>query len=202
MNAILLAAGLLGWTQATLPTPPRTERWLDLSIDEAMRRAIEFNARLAADALVVESSAAGIDVAKAAFEPVAFANMRASDDTRPTATALAGAQKLNVNTLHFDTGIRQALPTGGSYTLSFNTDNTKTNNSFATLNPQTFSAFSLNFVQPLLRNAWTTYGKIPETQAENIHDQSSVQRQQGRQDVLRQVADAYWQVVFGNRDRD
>lgn len=182
--------------------PPRTERVLDLTIDEAVRRAITYNPQLNASQLQVEAAAAGIDEALGAFEPAAFLNPRVDDSTRPTASSLAGASRLETNNLHLDTGVRQALPTGGSYSLTFQTDNQRTNNSFSTLNPQTFSTFSLNFTQPLLRGAWTGYGRIPQSRAESARDQAVAARDEQQISIIQQVHNSYWDLVFSFADRD
>ncbi|MFN0204737.1 MAG: TolC family protein [Planctomycetota bacterium] len=181
---------------------PRTEKVFDLSIDDAVRRAVAQNPALAASQFNVSAAAYGIDETLGAFEPVAFFNPRFDDSTRPTASALAGAQRLESITAHLDTGIRQTLPTGGSYSLTFQTDKTRTNNSFSTLNPSTFSTFSLTFTQPLLRGAWTGYGRIPQAKAEAARDQAAADREFLEIDIITQVHNAYWDLVFTIADRD
>lgn len=180
----------------------RMERVLDLSIEEAVRRALAYNPSLALQQLQVEATSASIDEALGAFEPVLFVNPRVDDSARPTASALAGASRLEQNTLHLDTGIRQALPTGGSYTLTFETDNTRTNNSFQFLNPSTFSTFQMQFTQPLLRSAWTGYGRIPEARAVASRDQAAVNREEERLNIIQQVHNFYWDLSFAVADRD
>lgn len=201
------AAGVLQASSSSAPASsqgaaPRTERVVDLTIEEAVRSALTYNPGLAAATLTAESTESQIDVALGAFEPVLFATPRVSDSTTPSASQLAGAQNLERNILHLDTGIRQALPTGGSYSLTFQTDNERTNNSFQLLNPQTFSTFSINFTQPLLRNAWTGIGRIPQAQAENARDQAAADRERQKLDLIQQVYNAYWDLVFTFADRD
>ncbi|MBI3820341.1 MAG: TolC family protein [Planctomycetes bacterium] len=181
---------------------PRVERVLDLSIDEAVRRAITYNPQITSAQLQVEAAGAGIDEAIGAFEPSVFFNPRVDNSARPTASTLAGASRLENNTLHLDTGLRQALPTGGSYQLTFQTDNSRTNNSFSTLNPSTFSTFALSFTQPLLRGAWTGYGRIPQSKAESAREQAVAQRDQQKIDIIQLVHNSYWDLAFANADRD
>jgi len=187
---------------ASAPAVQRFERVLDLAIDDAVRRALAFNPNLASASLNVEALRAQIDAAKGAFEPVAFANPLVRDSHTPTANQLAGATDLESNTLHLDTGIRQTLPTGGSYALTYQADNTRTNNQFSTLNPQTFANFGVVFTQPLLRTAWTGYGEIPTMEAEAARDSAAAARDLTQMDTIQQVYNAYWDLVFAIVDRD
>lgn len=203
----MIAVALLALAQAAQSqesrsfVPPATERVLDLSIEEAVRHAIENNPSLAGAILTVQSTAAGVDAAIGAFQPVAFFNPSAFTSTTPTANSLAGAEELQSDTLSVNTGIRQTLPTGGSYTLTYNMANTRTNNAFALLNPQTFSSFEISFTQPLLRGAWTGYGRIPQLQAEVLRDQAVATRQLALMDTIQQTYNAYWDLVFTLADR-
>lgn len=199
-----IACGLLYILQNP-PAPqdaPKTERVLDLTIDEAVARAISYNPQLNAAFLQIEAANAGIDETLGAFEPVAFMNPRVDESARPTASTLAGASRLESSTFHLDTGVRQSLPTGGSYALTFQTDNTRTNNSFSTLNPSTFSTFSLTFTQPLLRGGWTGYGRIPQSKAETARDQAVASRDEQRLTIIQNVHNGYWDLVFAFGDRD
>ena len=49
-------------------------------------------------------------------------------------------------------GVTQVLPTGGDYTVSWNSSRLSSSNFFQTFNPQLRSSLSLDFTQPLLRN--------------------------------------------------
>jgi outer membrane protein TolC len=182
--------------------PRRVERYVDLNIDEAVRKALANNLPLASSALAVEVAEAGVDVALGAFEPVAFANPRVARSEAPTASSLAGAQNLVIDTQHLDAGIRQVLPTGGSYTLTFQADYTKTNNQFTTLNPNTTTSFFAEFNQPLLRGAWTGYGRIPQYKAETTVDQTSANLRQLRVTTIQAVHNGYWDLTFTIADRD
>jgi outer membrane protein TolC len=189
-------------TPAQDPQPARIEKVVDLSIDEAVRRAVATNPSLAAAELNIVATEAGIDDALGAFEPTFFVNPRVTDSANPTASKLAGASRLERNSLHLDTGLRQTLPTGGSYTLTFQTDNERTNNSFSTLNPSTSSTFALTFTQPLLRGAWMGYGRLPQAHAETSRSQAVADRDAQRVNIIQQVHNAYWDLVFAIADRD
>lgn len=208
--ALLLAPAQDAAAPASAPAPAQTrpagpqraERILDLSIDDAVRRTMTFNPNLASSALNVEAFRALIDAERGLFEPVAFANPRFSDRETPTANTLAGAQRLESDTIHFDAGVRQALPTGGSYSLTYQADNTRTNNTFSTLNPQTFATFEIAFTQPLLRGAWTGYGLAPRDLAETARANAQATRDLAQINVLQAVHFGYWELVFAIVDRD
>ena len=93
-------------------------------------------------------------------------------------------------------------PDGGSYTLTFQTNNTRTNNSFSTLNPQTFTTFEIQFTQPILRQAWTGYGLTPTYKAETAKSQAVATRDLSRIDTIQQVYNAYWDLVFTLAERE
>ncbi|HKD99658.1 MAG TPA: TolC family protein [Planctomycetota bacterium] len=197
-----LAAALLTFALQDSAPASQPIRVLDLTIDDAVDRALSFNPTLASAGLDVEATAAGIESAQGAFEPVAFAAPRFQHSETPTGTTLAGAQNLERSLVHLDTGFRQSLPTGGSYILTFQSDRERTNNSFSTLNPQAFSSFALTFTQPLLRGAWTGYGELPVARARTSLGTSSATRDLARLDVVQQVHDAYWDLVFAVANRN
>ncbi|HET7854284.1 MAG TPA: TolC family protein, partial [Candidatus Methylomirabilis sp.] len=105
--------------------------------------------------------------------------------------------------LNWNVGLSQSLPTGGSYQLTF-ANNRNFNNSafFSVVNTETayFSDLSLTVVQPLLKNFGVDVNRTQIKIAKNEQEISVDRFRETTMDVITQVQDAYWELVFTLED--
>ncbi len=131
--------------------PP--QQTLELSLDEAVKRALENNVDIAVARFNPELSAQSVRSAAGAFDPfVGGTFSHSSSDTRGI-SKLAGGAAVNTKTdiWNFTAGV-PLESTGGTLSLSFQNSKTDTNNTNATVNPSFNSAPRLSLTQPLLQN--------------------------------------------------
>ena len=88
------------------------------------------------------------------------------------------------------------LPTGGDYTVSWNSSRLSSSNFFQTYNPQLLSSLSVDYTQPLLRNF-----KIDNTRQQveinrKIRENGDTTLQQTIAQTVRNVRNAYWDLAF------
>ena len=139
-------------TQAPAQDAGATKPVLVLTVDEAVRRALENNADLAVEKFTPESSALSIIDAQSVYDPVLFSNISTQSRASKATNSFAGGDKVDNDTLTYNFGASKLLKTGASLRADFNNNRATTNSIFTTFNPSYNSAFQVNFTQPLLKN--------------------------------------------------
>ncbi|MBT8395726.1 MAG: TolC family protein [Gemmatimonadetes bacterium] len=178
-----------------LPPLPSDGSLVELTLDEAIARALEMNLDIQAARLNPEIQNYSLFSARAAFAPTFSMTVGQNNSSQQSTSQLDGGIRTSTDRLTFNSSISKPVPWyGGRLSANFNNSRTETNNSFATLNPSFRSSFSLNYNQPLLsgfrvdnqRNALRTQ----EIQLE-ITD---VQLQAQVENLTNQVRSAYWSL--------
>jgi outer membrane protein TolC len=126
---------------------------LPLTLDEAVRRAIENNPDLVIVRLDSDVDAARAGEAKTAFTPVFGTVLGRSSMVTPPANSLLGERGVDVDDWFSSTGVRQRLPWGsGTWSITWDTARTSTSNPLSSFDPTLESGVQLAFSQPLLRD--------------------------------------------------
>jgi outer membrane protein TolC len=138
----------------TLPRPGlAAERpVLELSLDDAVKRALDNNLDIAVDRYNPAAGAEGVRQALGAYDPFLTGVLSTGSQQSPATNAFSGGARVTTDTKIWNFGVTQYLPSGGSFNLTFNSNKSDTNSVFTTFNPAYTSFFSLNLTQPLLRN--------------------------------------------------
>jgi outer membrane protein TolC len=168
-----------------------------LSVDEAVRLAVAQNLGIRIERLNPEIQDVAIAQSRGAWVPSLLTSLnRTSTATAPTNPFAGGLNKITDARLETLLGITQVLPTGGDYTLSWNSSRVSSSNFFQTYNPQLLSSLSVDFTQPLLRNF-----KIDNTRQQleinrKIRENGDTALQQTISQTVRNVRNAYWDLAF------
>ena len=151
---------------------------LDISIEG-------FNPRLRDQDLIFE---------KSAYDPSAFLELTRSDNRLPATLTLLTGQRVLSDLFDFNTGLRQKLPTGGTYELRFNNEYLHIPRSSP--NDGFISELALTLTHPLLKN----FGfEANETNIRIAGNNRSISHEQLRlrvSDITTQVYNAYVELVF------
>jgi len=132
---------------------------------------------------------------KSAYDPSAFLELTRSDNRLPAQLNLLTGQRVLSDLFDFNTGLRQKLPTGGTYELRFNNEYLHTPRSGG---PDSgfISELALTLTQPLLKN----FGfEANETNIRIATNNQSISREQLRlkvSDITTQVYNGYVELVF------
>lgn len=169
---------------------------LRLALREAVVLALKNNLDIAIAGYDPKINAEGITIAKAVFDPAFSLTFDANRTVSPTATVLAGTQVSTVENRDLNTSLAQKLPFGASYTLSMTNNRLKTNSSFASINPAHRSFLTLSITQDLLKNFGVDVNTAPIKIARNNQAISATQFRQQANQVITNVHDAYWTLVF------
>lgn len=126
-----------------------------------------------------------------------FADASAAQSVTPQASALAGADDIDLRANRFGAGLEQPIPVGGgSVRLSLENQIEKTNSSFTSLSPSYVPTLALELDQPLLKNLLVDRSRAEIRLAEIERDQSSLALVQVVRDVARAVERDYWELHF------
>jgi len=168
-----------------------------LSIEEAVALALEQNINLQVDRIDPQVSDLAISVARSGWTPTFFSNVQTRSQTNPTTDIFGGAVSLTNDNLTSQAGVQQQVPWGGgNYSLFWNNGRSTTSNIFSTFNPQLSSALGFNLTQPLLRNFKIDATRQQVLVSRKNREISDVQLQQSISATMRNVKNAYWDLVY------
>lgn len=194
------SAGVAEVRQEVTPTPGQV---IVLSLQESILLGLKNNLNIAIEGFNPEIRATDVTSAEAVYDPTAFAEVNFGMQKTQTRNVLvARAEEINQD-FNFNTGLVQNLPTGGSYELSF-ANNRNYNNAgfFGVVNTNTAysSDLSLTLVQPLLKNFGVDINRTQIKIAKNEQEISVDRLRETTMDVITQVQEAYWELVFTLED--
>lgn len=148
--ALVLAVPLAlpGGALAQQPERPT----LQLSLDDAVKRAMENNLDIAVAQFDPQASAESIRQAQGAYDPLLTSSLTTSSRTNRATNIFAGAQLVTTDSNVWNFGVTQQFKTGADLSLAFNNNKQDTNSIFSTFNPSFSSSLVASLTQPLLRN--------------------------------------------------
>jgi outer membrane protein len=133
--------------------PPAPERpVMDLTLDDAVKRALESNTDIAVAKYNPEFSAEDVRAAKGYYDPFLSSTVSKTSSDTPAQNAFTGGTKVTNKTWVWNFGVVQAIPTGAVFSLGFNNNKQDTNSVFTTFNPTYNSNLVASISQPLLKN--------------------------------------------------
>lgn len=194
------SSGVAGEPKEVTPRPGQV---IVLSLQESILLGLKNNLNIAIEGFNPKIRSADVTAAKAVFDPTAFAEVNYGDRKDQNRNVLAGTPVVENEDYNWSMGLRQDLPTGGSYELSFSNNRNFNNSAFFSV-VDTSTAFSsdlgLTVVQPLLKNFGVDVNRTQIKIAKNEQDISVDQLRETTMDVITQVQEAYWEVVFTIED--
>ncbi|MBI4444279.1 MAG: TolC family protein [Acidobacteria bacterium] len=214
---------LQGQTQPQTPVPPspmaperpHTESYLEharrsgpvleLTLQDVIRMALMNNLEIAIEDFNEQMTEKRLVGAEGFYDPVLTFEAGYEDTSRPTGNVLTAGAGLNVSESarsYWNAQLNQNLPWGASYTIDWRSSRNLTNSTFSTINPQYNSTMTFNFVQPLRRGLGSTQTRrnLRLINIDEKLDQSEFEQKVA--DVVRQVSDYYWELMFALRNHE
>ncbi len=186
--AAIFVVALWSATPATAQTAP-----LHLTLEDAVRRALDNNPDLAIVRLETEVGTARVDETRTAFTPVFSTTLGRSSTVTPPANFLLGERGVDVDDWFSSTGVRQRLPWGsGTWSISWDTSRTTTNNPLTSFDPTLQSGFQLAFSQPLLKDRTIDSARHQYAIARRNQDSSDLRFREAIVQTVAAVKQAYW----------
>ncbi|HET9830702.1 MAG TPA: efflux RND transporter permease subunit, partial [Vicinamibacterales bacterium] len=191
--AILLA---LTATIASGQTPPAsTSAPLRLTVDEAVRMALEHNPDLNADRLDPQISDTRVAAAAGAFRPSITSGLNRNNQLQPPTSFLIPTATRN-DAITSSAGVSQKLPWfGTSYSASWNTVHTDSNSFLTSYNPLITSGLSLSLSQPLVRDLSIDSSRQQLKTSQINRDIAGTRLRESLVHTTANVKSAYWNLV-------
>jgi outer membrane protein TolC len=186
----VLATGTTARAQVKTPVANTT---LDLTLEDAVRRAVGNNPDLAIVRLGTEVEAARVGESRAAFAPVFSTVLGRSSSVAPPSNSLLGERGVGVNDWFTSSGVRQRLPWGaGTWSVSWETSRTTTTNPLSSFDPSLQSGVQVAFSQPLLRDRGIDAARHQYLIARRNQDSSELRFRESVVQTVAAVKQAYW----------
>ena len=166
---------------------------LQLTLDDAVRRAVDHNPDLAIVRLDTEVEAARIGETRGAYTPVFSTSFGRSRTVTPPTNILLGNTGVDVQDWFSTTGVRQHLPWGsGTWSVSWDAARTTTNNPITSLDPNLQSGIQLAFSQPLLKDRRIDEARAQYVIAKRNQGISELRFRESAAQTVAAVKRAYW----------
>ena len=182
---------------------PKPGQVMVLSLQESILLGLKNNLDIAIEGFNPKIRATDVTAAKAVFDPDVFAEVGFGSTQTPNRNQLAGVSEVKNDDFDWNFGLRQDLPTGGSYELRFDNNRNFNNSQFFTdvnTNTAYTSDLSLTVIQPLLKNFGVDINRTQIKIAENDREISLDRFRETIMDVVTQIQDVYWDLVFTIED--
>jgi len=198
MNTTLITRAAMAWAGAFLlstAAAAQTERptSVELTLADAVRRAVEHNPELAIVRLDTDVEAARVGESRGAYAPVFSTLFGRSRNVTPSTNYLLGDAGVDVNDWFSSTGVRQRAPWGGgTWSVSWDAARTTTNSLISSFDPNLQSGIQLAFSQPLVRDRKIDASRQQYVIAKRNHDSSELKFRESVVQTVATVKHAYW----------
>jgi outer membrane protein TolC len=189
----IAALGLGAWLLSPPAGAQSARPALDLSLEDAVRRAVERNPDLAIVRLDTEIEAARVGEARGAYAPVFSTAFGRSRNVTPPTNLFLGTAGVDEKNWFSSTGVRQRVPWGGgTWSVSWDAARTTTNSPISSVDPTLLSGVELAFSQPLLRDR-----KIDASQQQYVitkrnRESAELRFRESAVQTVAAVKTAYW----------
>lgn len=179
---------------------------VSLTLDDAVKLALERNLDIAVQRLNPSTFDFSVANLQAAYRPSLTSQVSHLSNTNPSTQTISGAAAgtgIEQGTTNYNAGIAQNFRWGGgSLAVQLNNNKQTTTSLTALFNPAFNTNWSAQYTQPLLRNF-----KIDNTRQQLIvtklnQDISEIQLQASIINIVSNVRNAYWDLVFATQAVD
>ena len=174
-----------------------------LTLRDAIGLALSNNNDIDGSRINVQIAEFNLRAARGVYDPIISSENYYESRVTPTSSTLGGATNGSVTQTDFTSASRLGgfSPfAGGAYQLDFSSTRLTTNNQNVTLNPQFPTALTLTYTQPLWRGLRFDNNRRQIEIAKKNLSLTDAQFRQRAIEVISQVEQAYWELVFGLRN--
>lgn len=175
-----------------------------LTLNEAIRRALENNNEIEMARQDVRLSETTLRVFEGVYDPVFSVTPQYSSFISPQESTLGGSDAtgtVSQSDFQVNPSIGQSFTVGGGqYNVFFNNNRRTTNNTFNTLNPVYSASLGVQYTQPLWRNRAIDRSRRDIRVQKKLIEQTDADFRQRTIEVISLVQRAYWNLVFSLRD--
>jgi outer membrane protein TolC len=168
---------------------------LRLTVDDAVKMALDHNVDLNADRLDPQISDMRVAAAAGAFRPAVNSSIQRNNQLQPPASFLIPTTTRN-DVVTSSAGISQRLPWfGASYGVSWNATRTDSNSFLNSYNPLLQSGLAVNVSQPLVRDLFIDTARQQLVTSRISRDIADTRLRESLVHTTANVKSAYWNLV-------
>jgi len=171
-----------------------------LTLQDAVALALQNNLDIEQFRQGVRIAQYGLFALRGAYDITSTSDINYNSQTFPVASIFSGGGatgSLSQRTINYNFSTFQNVEkTGGVWEVDFNNSRLNTSSSAATLTTQYSPTLTFRFTQPLLRNLSIDANRHNILVAQRQLDLSDSQFRQRVIEIINQVQDAYWDLVF------
>ncbi len=184
-------------TRARNAQDPAAAASVPMTLEDAVRRAIDNNLEMAVERLNPQTFDFTLASLRANYNPNATSSIGRRDNVRPP-TNLLNPGSPNVATMTYNSGVTQNMRWGGgNYALTFNNAKiVSPNDRLASFDPQFNSSYLFSYTQPLLRGFKIDQTRQQMQQAVINRDNAELNLKARTTNTLAAVRAAYWDYVY------
>ena len=187
-------------------TAPAAGSKVSLTIEDAVKLALDKNLDIVVQRLNPEINDLSIATARAAFFPSLTSTVLTQGVTTPSTNSIAGggaAAPVSQDATNWNGGLAQNLRWGGgNYNLTLNNTRSTSTSTINLYNPSYQPLWSAQFTQPILRNFKTDNNRQQLQITKLNRDISDVQLKATITNTVSNVRNAYWDYVFAVQSVD
>jgi outer membrane protein TolC len=187
-------------------TPAAAVQKVSLTIEDAVKLALDRNLDIAVQRLNPEINDLGVATARAIFFPSLTSTVLTQGTTTPSTNSIAGgsaAAPITTDAANWNGGLAQNLKWGGgNYNLSLNNTRSTSTSTLSLYNPSYQPLWTAQFTQPLMRNFRTDVNRQQLQITKLNRDISDVQLKSTITNTVSNVRNAYWDYVFAVQSVD
>lgn len=175
---------------------------LPLSLNEAIRLALENNNDIRTSRIDVEKAEYSLTASRGAYDPKLFSEAYFAHTSTQVSSFLGSSDSGSLKQKDFTTriGLSGLAPKfGGTYEVQVASTRLSTNNFFNSLDPAVSQRVSFSYTQPLVRGRKTDDTRRQIEIAKKNLTLTDVQFRQRATDVITRVEQAYWELVHALR---
>jgi HAE1 family hydrophobic/amphiphilic exporter-1 len=190
---VLIALGLAA--SASAQTRPQTPATLRISVDEAVKMALEHNVDLNADRLDPQISDTRVAAAAGAFLPTINTSFNSNNQLQPPSSFLTPIAT-RTDLVSSNAGVSQRLPRfGTTYSMAWTTAHTNSNSILNSYNPLLQSGLAVNVSQPLVRDLFIDSSRQQLATSRTNRDIADTRLRESLVHTVANVKSAYWNLV-------
>ena len=175
------------------PAPAAAAAKVDLTLEDAVRRAVDHNPDLAVVRLDSNSQSARVAEASGAFVPLFNTKFGRSTTASAPSGFLSGVNGIQSKDWFSSTGVSQRLEWGGgTWSASWDAARTSTNSPLNTFDPTVQSGLQFAFSQPLVRDRATDSARVQYVITKRDLASSELRFKQSVVQTVASVKQAYW----------
>ena len=192
-GARALAVSLTFFASSVSAQEAKPVETVRLTLEEAVRRAIEHNPDLAIVRLATDVETARVGEAQGAFKPLLSSTFGRSSTATPPSNSLLGTQAIDTSELFSSTGARQRLRHGGgTWSVSWDASRIATSNPFSSFEPSLQSGVLVAFSQPLFRDRKMDSARQQCIVTTRNQESSQLRLRESVVQTVASVKHAYW----------